>query len=122
GVVGRGIQGLAVERRLPHDGAVQVDERRRAGLRAAEPDHGGGTEGVLARGEVQVDRVWLDVEQPCPFPRLVAREVACHMNSLVGLFARSPMSTNRRRRSPCATGDAAFTRTGIGMPVPPLWR
>jgi hypothetical protein len=69
------VQGAAVERDLGDRGADQVGERRGAGLAAGEPDHGRRAEGRIAGGEVEVDRVRLDVEECGAGLRLLAGEV-----------------------------------------------
>jgi hypothetical protein len=72
-VQGFRVQGLSVEGDGAQLGGPDLDEGVpvRAG---AEPDHGAGFEDLVAGGQVEFDRVAVDVEEPCSGLRFVARQ------------------------------------------------
>ena len=73
-VEGRGVEGLAVEGGGAQFGRLELDEGVRRRARGGEPDDGAGVEGVVAGGEVEVDRVAVDVEELGSGLRFVARQ------------------------------------------------
>ena len=66
---------LAVERHRPYGFRRKVDPHRCTGVAGAEAREGVGAEGLVARGEIEVHLVGLDVEQSGAFARLVTGQV-----------------------------------------------
>lgn len=71
-----GVQGVAVEGGGAQLGGPDLDECVRAGVarRHREADHGAGVEGVVPGGEVEFDRVPVDVQEGGTGLRFVARQ------------------------------------------------
>ncbi|MGX1253397.1 hypothetical protein RKD48_005908 [Streptomyces ambofaciens] len=75
-IQGGRVQGLSVQRDGAQLRGLDLDERVRAVRVAAdgEPDGGPGVEGVVPTGQIEVDRVVVDVEEPGTGLRFVARQ------------------------------------------------
>ncbi|ELS52479.1 putative Aminopeptidase N [Streptomyces viridochromogenes Tue57] len=75
-VQGLRVQGLSVQRDGAQLGRLDLDEggRVRLALARGEPDDGAGVEGLVAGGQIEFDRVAVDVEELGTSLRFVARE------------------------------------------------
>src|SRR5690606_6173111 len=104
-VEGPGVQGLSVEGDGAQCGGLDLDEGVRGPLvrEDGEPDRGAGVEDLVPDGQIEFDRVAVDVEELCSVLRFVARE-----------YGHAGHAARCRPHGTGAVRYAAYGRSGSG--------